>query len=238
MAITPNGKTLYVVNQEPGTVTPIHAATNTAGKNIKVGVTPGAIVITPNGKTAYVLNLARGAPGKGTVTPINTATNTAGKPITAAGTFPDALNLIVITPNGKTLYAVGNTAVTPIDTATNTARPAIRVAPRHGFDVTAAITPDGRTVYVGGDMGGIGKGFIVPVSTATGAVGKAIIVHGLPSVMAVTPDGKTLYVLCAGEPELGVPQDVVPVNTATNTPGRVINTGLQPTAIAITSGHR
>ena len=63
MAVTPNSKTVYVVNEEPyGTVTPIDTATNTAGKNIKVGVDPFAIVIAPDGKTAYVLNLAEGEP--------------------------------------------------------------------------------------------------------------------------------------------------------------------------------
>jgi hypothetical protein len=36
----------------------------------------------------------------------------------------------------------------------------------------------------------------------------------------------------------GAPQEVVPVNTATNTAGRPINTGLQPTGIAITGGHQ
>lgn len=235
MAATPNGKTVYVVNQGPGTVTPINTATNTAGPNIKVGVTPGAIVITPNGKTAYVLNLAEGVPGKGTVTPINTAANTAGKPIAIKGaSFPDTLNLMVISPSGKTIYAVANTTLTPINTATNTARPAIRVAPRGAGDYSAAITPDGKTIYIDGITSGL-KGFIVPFSTATGAVGKPIIVRGFPYPMAITPDGKTLYVLCAGGPG---PQDIIPVNTATNTAGPAIHTGLQPLAIAIASGHQ
>jgi YVTN family beta-propeller protein len=247
MAVTPNGKTLYVVNEDPptfapistaavtaGTVTPINTATNIAGPNIKVGVTPGAIVLTPDGKTAYVLNLADGEPGKGTVTPINTATNATGKPIAIKGaSFPDTLNLLVISPNGKTIYAVANTTLTPIDTATNTALPAIRVAPHGGGDESAAITPDGKTVYVDGISGT--KGFIVPVSTATGAVGKAIIVPGFPNLMAVTPNGKTLYVLCAGGPG---PQDIIPVNTATNTAGPAIHTGQQPQAIAISTGHQ
>jgi hyaluronoglucosaminidase len=236
MAAIPNGKTVYVVNFGPGTVTPIHTATSTAGPNIKVGVTPGAIVITPNGKKAYVLNLAGGVPGKGTVTPINTATNATGKPIAIKGaSFPDSLNLLVISPSGKTIYAVANTTLIPINTATNTALRAIRVAPRGGGDVSAAITPDGKTVYVDG-INGLGtKGFIVPVSTVTGAVGKAIIVPGFPNLMAITPNGKTLYVLCAGGPG---PQDVIPVNTATNTAGSAIQTGLQPEAIAITTGHQ
>ena len=42
IAITPNGKTAYVANDDatPGTVTPIRTATNTAGKAIKVGKRP------------------------------------------------------------------------------------------------------------------------------------------------------------------------------------------------------
>jgi YVTN family beta-propeller protein len=235
MAITPDGKTVYVVNEEPaGVVTPIDTATNTAGKNIKVGAYPFAIVITPDGKTAYVLNLAQGVPGKGTVTPISTATNIAGKPIPIKhAAFPLAANLLVITPDGKTIYAAGSTTLTPIDTATNTALPAIRVAPRHGFDTAVAITPDGRTIYVVGEFASFTRGYIVPVSTATGAVGKAIVVRGFPGLMAFTPDSKTLYVLRAGGSPAQLPQDVIPVSTATNTVGRAIDTGLQPVAIAI-----
>ena len=46
--ITPDGKTAYVVVWgEPGTVTPIATATNTAGTPIQVGDGPYAIAITP-----------------------------------------------------------------------------------------------------------------------------------------------------------------------------------------------
>ncbi len=79
MAITPNGRTLYVVNEWSGTVTPISTVTNTAGRAIRVrpageGMTSG-IAITPDGKTAYVLCSAGG------VVPVSTATDTAGPPI-------------------------------------------------------------------------------------------------------------------------------------------------------------
>jgi YVTN family beta-propeller protein len=47
IAITPNGKTVYVVNNGSGTVTPIGTATNTAGKAIIVGLAPVSIAITP-----------------------------------------------------------------------------------------------------------------------------------------------------------------------------------------------
>jgi DNA-binding beta-propeller fold protein YncE len=64
IAITPNGKTAYVVspfnvNSAQGTVTPIDVATNTAGKAIGVGAFPHSIAITPNGKTAYVVEQSR-----------------------------------------------------------------------------------------------------------------------------------------------------------------------------------
>jgi DNA-binding beta-propeller fold protein YncE len=46
VAITPDGKTAYVVNAS-GTVTPITTATNTAGPPITVGRDPDAIAIAP-----------------------------------------------------------------------------------------------------------------------------------------------------------------------------------------------
>lgn len=47
IAMTPDGKTVYVVNPETGTVTPISTVTNKPGKPIKVGITLVAIAITP-----------------------------------------------------------------------------------------------------------------------------------------------------------------------------------------------
>jgi YVTN family beta-propeller protein len=49
IAITPDGKTVYVANYvyQRGTVTPIRTATNTALPPIKVGRLPSAIAITP-----------------------------------------------------------------------------------------------------------------------------------------------------------------------------------------------
>ena len=46
MAVTPDGKTLYVVDQD-NQVTPVSTATNTAGAPISVGSGALAIAITP-----------------------------------------------------------------------------------------------------------------------------------------------------------------------------------------------
>ena len=91
IAITPDGKTAYVVNFGSNTVTPISVGTNRPGTPIPVGRWPWVIAITPDGKTVYVVNRT-----SGTVTPISTATNTAGPPI-PVGRLPYA---IAITPDG------------------------------------------------------------------------------------------------------------------------------------------
>lgn len=122
IAITPNGRTVYVANYGNSTVVPIGTATNRAGKPIKVGYEPTFIAITPNGKTAYVATVNG-------VYPISTATNKAGKPI-RVGTFDPIA--IVITPDGKTAWVsgdewstqgglnVGRGFALPISTLTNT----------------------------------------------------------------------------------------------------------------------
>ena len=47
IASTPNGKTVYVVNNGSNTVTPICIATSKEGKPINVGFAPVSIAITP-----------------------------------------------------------------------------------------------------------------------------------------------------------------------------------------------
>ena len=95
IAITPDGKTAYVVNLIAGTVTPISAATNTPGRPVVVKSSPGVLLdgieIAPDGRTAYILKeIFEPASFPGTVIPLRTATNTLGKPITV-GTAPSAI---------------------------------------------------------------------------------------------------------------------------------------------------
>jgi YVTN family beta-propeller protein len=46
IAITPDGRTGYILNEGSGMVTPITVATNRAGPPIKVGKYPAAIVFS------------------------------------------------------------------------------------------------------------------------------------------------------------------------------------------------
>jgi DNA-binding beta-propeller fold protein YncE len=101
------------------------------------GDPPAAQAQAAHAVTAYVVT-------SGAVTPINTATNKAGAAIPTGGSAH-----IVITPNGKTVYADGFSggapAVIPISTATNEAGAAI-----FGARVISAlaVTPDSKTLYI------------------------------------------------------------------------------------------
>jgi DNA-binding beta-propeller fold protein YncE len=217
IAITPDGKTAYVANDDfigtqAGTVTPIRTATNTPGKPIRIPGGAGIVAITPDGKTAYV-------GGQDEITPISTATNTPGRPIRIYGTA----SAIAITPDSKAAYVLTNAAksgIIPIQTAANTAGKPIRVChappgtnPLLDFPRLIAITPDGKTLYVG-----CADNTLTPVSTATNTPGKPIPIRGGANTLAFTPDSKTAYVGGGGT--------VTPVSTATNTAGKPIRTGL------------
>jgi DNA-binding beta-propeller fold protein YncE len=102
IALTPNGKTLYVGTNSnvPGqhdTVTPVSTATNRPGRAIRVGGGIDAIAITPNGRTAYAVSF-----DAGTVTPIRVAGGTARRPIAVGADLGPVT--IAITPDGATAY--------------------------------------------------------------------------------------------------------------------------------------
>src|SRR5215468_4462901 len=217
MAVTPDGKTIYV-GRYGRAVTPIATATNTLGKPISLSGAAWAIAVTPDGKTAYV-----GNDRSGTVTPVATATNTPGRPI-KVGAWPRA---IAITPDGKTAYVADEASgtVTPIATATNTPGRPIKVG---STPQAIAITPDGKTAYVANLL----SNTVTPIATATNTPGRTIEVPRLPEAIAITPDGKTAYV--------AVWDGVTSIDTATNTRGRLIKVGTRSirgiAAIVITPG--
>jgi DNA-binding beta-propeller fold protein YncE len=95
IAITPNGAHIYVLGQGPGktasTVIAVAAATDVAGKPIKVGAGDTALAVDPDNELVYVLSPGSDYQGPpissrsknvlGTVIPITAATNKVGRPI-------------------------------------------------------------------------------------------------------------------------------------------------------------
>jgi YVTN family beta-propeller protein len=198
IAITPNGKTAYVLDEvagaKPGltTVVPINVATNTPLTPIKISApgTSEGLMIAPDGRTAYVLS------GRA-VTAINTATNQAEATINLPTSRANPY-FMVMAPNGKRLYVMSTHGVVPIRTASNTLLPTIKVPDLYAFD-PIAITPDSRTIYVGAE---ITKGFrkfhqlripvvvargVIPISTATDTAGHFINLGGIPFSITFAP---------------------------------------------------
>ena len=184
IAITPNGKTAYVVDQWPSAkpgdnlVVPINVATNTPLTPIKIwarGIADG-LVIAPDGRTAYVLSSRA-------VTVIDTSSNqgeaTIGLPKSAGNAYD-----LTLAPDGKMLYVFTPRGVVPIRTGSGAVLPRIDVPKLCPF-AAAAITPDGGTIYVGACITRIHVvqghrlrvivgGGVVPISTATNTAGHFI----------------------------------------------------------------
>ena len=133
IAITPDGRTAYVLDSSSGIVVALDTATNTVRASRRV-TSPWAIAIKPHAGTAYIANYSFGT---STVTPVHLATIKAGPPITV-GSDPIA---IAFAPDGATAFAVNtlSDSVTPIDTATNT--PGTPIPVGHNPN-GIAITPD------------------------------------------------------------------------------------------------
>jgi DNA-binding beta-propeller fold protein YncE len=194
--------------------------------------TPGpAGPLRPSTLYIYASNVGSGA---NAVTPVNTATNTPGKPIHVgvAGMPPILGGMIVITPDGKTVYVTygtnsvpyGTHAVIPISTATNTPGKPIYLG-RNPLNQPyfIAVTPNGKTAYVTA----VGSRTVTPISTATNTPGRPIYLGGSvesPGQIVITADGKTAYVDTRSSQGFAL----TPISTATNTPGRPIQLGRAP----------
>jgi DNA-binding beta-propeller fold protein YncE len=223
--------TAYVANAADDTVTPIRAASNTAGRPIKVGPAPALIAISPDGQTAYVVgigSLLPGAVAPVTLTAIRTATNRPGRVITVCppenlgGVIaPDA---IAITPDSRTIYVSCPGEVVPMRAGADTTAKPIRVSSAGAL----AMAANGRTVYVANPDGDT----ITPISTATEEPGQPIVVGPSPDAMAVTPDGRTVLVLTSTGAT-----SITPVDAVTNRAGKpVAIQGAYAVAVAPDSG--
>jgi hypothetical protein len=125
------------------------------------------------------------------VTPIDIATNQAERailpePVTNREWQGESLDMMALTPDGKTLYVLTQQGVIPISTASGTVLPIIDVPRLCTGGTDFAITPDGKTIYVGACItqtekqgsvtasGVIVGGGVVPISTATNTAGPFI----------------------------------------------------------------
>ena len=244
IAITPDGRTMYVLGGGPigssgkdaqGSVTPVTLATGQAGQPIPVGDHPILMAMSADGKRILVSNSESGSVNDGSVTVIDTTTSTAGKPLATGQVSPAGF---AFAPDGQTAYVVNSEAGTlvPINLAAQTLGKPITVgvvkqpSGPSATPLSVAITPDGKTAYVlTPALGFKDDSLVTPVETATGTVGKPIQVAGVMDSIVVSPDGQTVY--------LGgyYPGKLIPISTSTNQVGPDIPIG-KTNSVSVTTG--
>jgi DNA-binding beta-propeller fold protein YncE len=239
VAISPDGRTGYVVSAGSGVLVPIDLSTGSPTVETAVNLTGSAgtvyIAISPDGSKAYVSDTAHSA-----VVPVNLTTSpaTVGTPIPIS-TSPLG---IAFSPDGSMAYVAGpgngmpgNGTVTPITVASNTAGTPISGGWTSPNQI--AITPDGKTAYVTDN----GSNHVYPINltTSPATVGMPIQVGGSsvrPLGIAITPDGTKAYTANFGAASTGTGDGdtVTPINLSNNTAGTPITVGHGPWSIAVT----
>lgn len=135
IAITPDGKYLYVSHEIWGQVSVIRTSDNSIITEIDVGKFPGALAVTPNGKYVYVTNV-----GNSTVSVIRTSDNTVIKTINIP-----VPKCVVISSNGKYAF-VGGTEISVIRTSDYKLVKSIELSGYFATDIL--ITPNQKYLYV------------------------------------------------------------------------------------------
>ncbi len=115
VAVTPDGKKVYVANQNSGNVSVVDTGTKQVIATIQTDFSPVRVAITPDGKRALVTN--KGSGNGGSVSVIDTMTNS------VIGTLPmgkDPIG-ISISRDGKMAYVAnsGSDTITMINLASN-----------------------------------------------------------------------------------------------------------------------
>ncbi|HEX4063409.1 MAG TPA: hypothetical protein VHY58_20540 [Streptosporangiaceae bacterium] len=199
---------------------PVLAAVVGAAAGAPASAHPKAAGKTSATATVYVAVSIGGVTSA--VRPVSPATNKPGTPIKTSTT-----QALVSTPNGKTVYAANAGA--------NTVGPPISLEPNAKEPVSMAMTPNGATLYVTSEIGGV-----TPIDTATNTAGTLITStwHGYTEItrqIVITPNGKTAYVVGQLNGTLNRRRNVLsPIATATDKPGAAITVGRGVSAITIT----
>jgi YVTN family beta-propeller protein len=188
LAISADGKRLYVANDLGESLAIVDTTTGTVASTTPVGHNPYTVALSKDGTKAYVSNW-----GGITVSVVNATT---GAPLgqVTVGTHPSAL---AVNPVSGNLYVANSDgdSVSVVDTASDAVTKTIDLAPYADAPVgtspdALAVAPDGKTLYVAN----AGDNDVAVVDLAAGQVAGLIPTGWYPTGIAVSADGSQLYV--------------------------------------------
>ncbi len=210
VAVTPDGKSVYVTNTAASTVSQYSidqvsgALSPKAPASVVAGSVPLAVAVTPDGKSAYVSNFGGDTLSQYSIDSLSGALSPKTPASVPGGSFPLA---VAVTPDGKSAYVTnpcpichvggGDVSQYSIDPATGALSPKAPASVATGRDLAGiAVSPDGASAYVSSTI--LGDGGIVlqydinpltgglspktPPSLAAGQFGGGIAVGPLPRV--------------------------------------------------------
>jgi YVTN family beta-propeller protein len=223
LAISPNGKTLYVADPVDGEVFVVQS---TSGALIKTLAVPGAhsFTLSPSGKELYVVC-------SDSVSIIDIANNTVlSKSIQLAG-YPD---MLAFTPNSAYAYVTNGSGLGYLDRITlSSGKSAIIGGGELDFPVGICISPDGKTLYTND-----ASNYVAVFDAVSGKLTKTVLIGAQteskePYDIALTPSGKFLYTPIS-QRNGSVGTSVLMVDTAEDrVAGAPITVGNAPTYIGI-----
>jgi YVTN family beta-propeller protein len=140
LAVTPDGRTVFVVNGWSGSVAVVDVASAKVVRRIRVKAELDSAVVRPDGRRLYLTGTAN---GQGIVLGFDLSNDSLAAVI-QVGSTPTG---IAVSPDGSRLYVANNQAasVTVIDTRDASV---VRTVPVDVLPQYVAVSPDGSTTYV------------------------------------------------------------------------------------------
>jgi YVTN family beta-propeller protein len=220
--LSPDGRTLFISNEETAEVTVLDIATARVTRRVAVGREPEGVTVRPDGKVVYVT-----CEGDGEVVAIDTAT------FKVISHMPTELRprSVVFTRDGSTAFATAErgAAVTVLDAVRHIAIETINIPSEAGKTLPArpmgsVIAPDGRHIYV---SNGRGESVAV-IDVATRKVTRMIDDVGTrPWGIGLSPDGRNIYTAN------GPSDDVSVIDVETGRVDRRIKIGGRPWGLVV-----